>query len=285
VWSEENLCEDLRALGLSEGMHVAVHASMRAIGPTEGGSDTLVRSLRRTLGKSGTLLVPTFTPEFFDPAESEAPPSIEEIEKLRSEIGVFDCEATPASQIAVGVFPEAVRRQPDAHRSDHPVCSFGAVGALAESLTAHVPFHYPLGSDSPIARLHRYKGWAVLIGVGHDANAALHLAEVWADVPYIHNSARVKIGTDRWLTMQGRPGCTDGFSRIEPVLRQARIIHTGQVGNARAQLMRLEEMVSMAVAILQGAGDSLLCDDPNCPTCRVARRYTAESTYVTGHAV
>ena len=88
----------------------------------------------------------------------------------------------------------------------------------------------------------------MLIGVGHEASSAPHLAEVWAGVPQIHRGARVKSGPDQWTTMEGASGCTVGFARMEPILRQARILHYGKVGGAKAQLMRLDAAVSMAVA-------------------------------------
>jgi aminoglycoside 3-N-acetyltransferase len=285
MWSEDRLIEDLRKLGLYEGAHVLAHVSMGAVGPGEEGAATLLNAFRRMLGHTGTLLVPAFTPEFIDPGEGEAAPEADdEIERIRAELGVFDASATPVSDV-VGAFSEAVRQQPDARRSAHPVASYAAIGAPAGVLTERVPFHYPLGSESPVARLHRLKGWVVLIGVGQEANSALHLAEVWADAPYIHRSARVKTGPDQWTVMQGGAGCTAGFPKIVAVLRQARILHTGQVGGAPAQLMRLEETVSMAVAVLRGSADALLCDDPNCRSCRLARKYTAGSTYVAGRAL
>src|SRR5689334_6560923 len=105
MWTEEQLVEGLRGLGLYEGANVVAHVSMRAIGPIEGGAETLPAAFRRVLGAEGTLLVPTFTPQFTDPAESEgAPDSLEEIEQARAAIPVFEPETTPAAQIAVGVF-------------------------------------------------------------------------------------------------------------------------------------------------------------------------------------
>jgi aminoglycoside 3-N-acetyltransferase len=286
MWNEERLVEDLWELGLPEGAHVLGHVSLRAIGPIEGGAETLLRAFRRVLGPTGTLLVPTFTPQFTDPAESEgAPDSAEEVEKLRAAIPVFDAETTPAARLAVGVFPEIARQQPDAHRSSHPVASFTAIGERADFLTADAPFHYPLGTDSPLARLHQVNGWVLLIGVGQEVNSSLHLAEVWANVAYVHRSARVKTGADRWTTMQGSPECSEGFPKIEPLLRQARILRRGYVGNAPAQLMRQRELVSMAVAMLQGSGEALLCDDPLCPWCSAARKFTAESTHLEGHSL
>jgi aminoglycoside N3'-acetyltransferase len=168
-----------------------------------------------------------------------------------------------------------VRQQPDALRSHHPVVSFAAIGANAAFLTENVPFHYPLGSESPLARLNQLDGWVLLIGVGHKVNSSLHLAEVWAEAPYIHRSARLKTAPGRFTTMQGSPECSAGFSKIEKVLRQGRLLREGYVGNAPSQLMRQRQLVSMAVAILRGDPSSLLCDNEACPWCSVARKLTA----------
>src|SRR5579884_2718360 len=180
MWTEDQLVEDLKDLGLPEGASVLAHTSLRAIGPIDGGAETLVRAFRRVLGPDGTLLVPTFTFDSCDPADWRNPPaSMEEVESLRALLPVFDVETTPADAHWMGVFPEIVRQQPDALRSDHPVVSFAAIGPNAAFLTENVPFHYPLGSESPLARLNQLDGWVLLMGVGHTVNRSLHLAEVW----------------------------------------------------------------------------------------------------------
>ena len=176
--TEDQLVEQLRALGIVEGAHVLAHVSLRAIGPIHGGPAALIAAFRRVLGDTGTLLVPTFTPAFFDLTESDlAIQQNTSQEPRRAGVGVFDPYATPASADAVGPFPELVRTQQDARRSGHPVVSYAAFGGLAEALTEHVPFHYPLGSESPVARLHRLKGWCLLIGSGHEENSALEYGQ------------------------------------------------------------------------------------------------------------
>jgi aminoglycoside 3-N-acetyltransferase len=286
MWTEAQLIEDLRNLGLSEGADVLVHASLRAIGPIDGGAETLAKAFQQVLGPTGTLMVPAFTPNLGDPAEWRSPPETpEELERLRSAAPVFDAETTPIDTPSIGIFAEIVRRLPDSQRSHHPVVSFAATGANAVFLTQNAPFHYPLGTESPLARLHQLNGWILLIGVGQEVNSSLHLAEIWADVPYIHRSATVKTGPDRWSAMQGSPECSEGFGKIESLLRQARLMRRGYIGNAPSQLMRQREVVSMAVALLKGAGDTLLCNDLNCPWCRVARKYTAETTHIEGQSV
>jgi aminoglycoside 3-N-acetyltransferase len=277
MWTEAKLVADLQELGLREGLAVLAHTSLRAIGPIEGGAETLLRALRHALGETGTLLVPTFTAAHRDPAErSDLTEPSEELERLRANIPLFDTETTPADTETLGVFPEIVRQQPDACRSHHPGLSFTAVGAHAEFLTRDTPFHYPLGSDSPLARLHQLNGSILLLGVDHTVNSALHLAEIWADVPYIHRAATLKTGPDTWTTMWGSPECSRGFHKIEPLLRHSRILHEGSLGNARAHLMTQQQLVSMGMALLQGERSFLLCDDPMCRACALARKLNAD---------
>ena len=276
MWTQAQLVKDLRELGLGAGAAVLAHTSLRAIGPIEGGAQTLVAAFREVLGPEGTLLVPTFTFDHSDPAGWREPPQTQaELEKRRAQIPVFDPETTPADTRRMGMFPEIVRQQPDAFRSNHPALSFAAIGANAEFLTRDAPFHYPLGSHSPLARLHQINGDVVLIGVGQKVNTSLHLAECWASAPYIHRRTTLKTGPGQWTRMEGSPECSKGFVKIEPLLRQSRLLKLGSVGGAESRRMRQGQAVSMAVAMLQGNGAALLCDDPACPWCTVARKFTA----------
>lgn len=273
MWTEERLAGDLRELGLREGASVLVHLSMDAIGPIEGGEETLLRAFRSVLGETGTLLVPTFSYTSVDPADWETPPAAsEDLERMRGLIEPFDLQETPADPEKTSLFSETVRRQPDALRSDHPLVSFSAIGANAEFLTRHVPFHYPLGSESPLARLHQLDGLVLLIGVKHRDNSSLHMAEVWAEVPYVHRARSLKSGPGAWSVMKGSPECSEGFDRIESLLHQSRILRRGYVGNAPTQVMRQRAMVSMGVAMLQGDATSLLCSRPDCRWCTLARK-------------
>src|SRR5438874_1021890 len=131
MWTEQQLIEDLRELGLDHGATVLVHASLQAIGSMEGGAATLAKAFQEVLGPEGTLMVPAFTPRVSDPAEWRTPPETpEELERFRAETPVFDPQTTPVDA-SLGVFAETVRRLPGAYRSHHPIASFAASGANA----------------------------------------------------------------------------------------------------------------------------------------------------------
>jgi len=274
MWSKERIQEDLRDLRIREGDALIVHASLRAVGKVEGGADTVIDALLEVVGPEGTILTPTFNYARLDPAGwAEPPQDPHELERLRAEAPVSD----EVSVEPVGILAERLRLRPDAHRSRHPLLSFAAVGRNAAFLTDSAPFHYPLGTNSPLARLHQLNGGILLLGVSHAANSALHLAEIWADAPYARRATRVKTGAETWEEMEGSPECSAGFTKIEPVLRQARLLREGYVGNAPSQFMRIQQVVSMALAMLRGDPEALLCENPYCRWCAHARRFTAPS--------
>lgn len=241
MWKRERLVSDLQAMRVREGDSLIVHASLRAIGRMEEGADTFLDALLEAVGAQGTVLIPAFRLERDRESDFPAP---------------------------------CLLQREGAVSSRHPLLPFAALGANAAFLTAGAPFHYPLGTNSPLARLHQLNGGALLIGVGYAAHAALHLAENWADAPYARRRRLVRVEEDAWQEMEGSPECSAGFGKIEPVLRQARLLREGYVGNAPAQYMRLQQAVSMAREMLCGNPESLLCDAPDCEPCTQARRFT-----------
>lgn len=279
MWTQQQLAQDLVDIGLPSGSVVLVHAAISAIGPIDGGPETLIAALQETLGPAGTLLVPTFALAGKDRAASgdSMPSSAASRESLERE-ALPPLEQAPlfAPSYWTNEFAEAMRRHPSAVHSEHPAFSFAALGAEAEALVASAPFHYPLGSDGPLARLHQRNGWILLIGLGHTQNISLHLAEIWANVPYVHRTLPVVTATGAEVAMLGSPECSAGFPKIEPVLRQSRILRRGYIGNAESQLMRQQQTVSMAIAMLQGSPSALLCEDENCRACNLARRMSKD---------
>jgi aminoglycoside 3-N-acetyltransferase len=277
MWSVEQITGDMRDLGVPAGASLLVHCSMRSIGELAGGADGLIGAMLAVVGSEGTIMVPTFSRLFSDPTEWENPPeSTSAIERIRSQPSHFDLHTSPSDQPRMGILAEVLRRHQNAMRSNHPTYSFAALGAQAESLTMNAPFNHPLGSDSPLARLHNVDGWVLLLGVGQEVNSSIHLAEVWADAPYTNSRlSRIKTGANTYCTMRGNPGCSDGFVKIELVLRQGRLMRRGYIGNAVCYLMRQRELVSMAMAMIRGNAESLLCDRSSCRDCSLARTFTA----------
>ena len=90
------MVDDLRELGLRDGDTVLVHSSLSALGWVCGDAQAVVDGLRRTVTESGTVVVPTHTGQYTDPAVWSNPPVPDDwIGTIRDERPPFRPESTP----------------------------------------------------------------------------------------------------------------------------------------------------------------------------------------------
>ena len=240
----------LRALGVEPGV-LLVHASFRAVRPVEGGPLGLIDALREALGPAGTLVMPSWT------GEDEQP---------------FDRLATPASP-DLGIVADHFWRQAGVLRSDHNF-AFAAAGPDAVHIVSDplpLPPHLPA---SPVGRVHQLDGQVLLLGVGHDADTTIHLAELLAGVPY-------RVPKHCTVLQDGRPiridygendHCCARFALVDDWLRSRNLQREGPVGHAHARLARSRDIVTVVREAL--ARDPLLFLHPpgtGCAECDEAR--------------
>ena len=250
---EGELVAQLHALGLARGAIVVVHSSYKAVGPVDGGPRALIAALRAALGPDGTLVMPSMSDD---------------------DDHVFDPRATACR--TMGIVPDTFWRLDGVARSDHPA-AFAAVGPFAAVVTAPHPLAPPHGIDSPVGRACALGGDVLLLGVGHDANTTLHLAEALAAVPYrAQKYCTVLVdGAPARVTYEETDHCCQGFARADAWLRAAGLLREGSVGHAPARLMRASDLVRLAVAELRR--DPLVflhAADAGCDECAAARAST-----------
>lgn len=268
-------------LGVRSGCTLLVFSHIKSGPDAETKALEVLETLRDVIGPQGTILAPTFTLTAIAMQEDPLVPLplwlASYYKASPREPAIFRVRHTPADVQVVGYLPELLRNLPGAKRSNHPVYSFTAWGPYAKLLTQSSPFHFPLGSNSPLARLYSLNGELLLMNVDHEVNSLLHLAEVWAEAPYIQRSLHIKVGENRWRNIRGVPTCSRGFNKIAPILHQARLVHYTKVEDITLQRMNVRALVSMAVTLLRGAPDALLCNEPDCPWCQNARKWTQPS--------
>ncbi|HEY0581157.1 MAG TPA: AAC(3)-IV family aminoglycoside N-acetyltransferase [Chloroflexota bacterium] len=250
--SRAAVVEQLGALGVQRGGVLLVHTSFRAVRPMAGGPAGLIDALREALGSAGTLVMPSWTGDAdqpFDPAETAAAGDL-------------------------GVVADTFWRLPGVLRSPHQE-AFAAAGPRAAQIVLSdslpLPPHIPA---SPVGRVYTADGQVLLLGVGHDANTTLHLAELMAGVPYGVPRSCTVIQDGQPVRREYRENdhCCQRFALADGWLRTRDLQAEGRVGHAGARLMRSRDLV--ALALQQLARDPLLFlhgPDEGCDECDEAR--------------
>ena len=245
------LIGQLRTLGVEPGGVLLVHTSYRAVRPVEGGPLGLIDALRAALGPAGTLVMPSWSDDDtpFDPARSPAAADL-------------------------GAVAETFRRLPGVRRSDHPF-AFAAVGPQAEAVLADplpLPPHIPA---SPVGRVHSLDGQVLLLGVNHDADTTLHLAEVVSGVPYgiPRHCTVLRDGALVRIDYLENDHCCERFTLADEWLRAAGLQREGRVGNAPARLTRSRDIVALASAHLAADPLLFLHEAGRCQECDRARAH------------
>jgi aminoglycoside 3-N-acetyltransferase len=221
------LLRQLSSLGVEAGGVLLVHAAFSKVAPVKGGPAALIEALRTATGAEGTLVMPSMADDDdtpFDPGRSS-------------------CRA-------LGVLADTFWRMPGVLRSHSPH-AFAACGPEAPRITLPHPVDIPHGLDSPPGRAYRLDAQVLLLGVGHDANTTIHVAESIAGVRY-------RLPKYATVMENGRPKryeygetdhCCERFGLLDEWLgpKQRR----GIVGGAEARLARSRDIVDAALERLR----------------------------------
>ena len=236
----------LRAIGVETGQTVLVHSSMRRLGWVCGGAEAVVLALLEAVGQRGTVAVPTHSGGHSDPENWRAPavpPSW--WEEIRATMPAFDSRLTPTRKM--GAVVECMRHVPGFVRSYHPAFSIGAVGPNSELITGTHELGMGMGEGSPLARLYDIDARVVLLGVGHENNTSLHLAEYRTAQPTRPRrtfSAPVLLdGARQWVSYDDIDHDDDDFPTIGAAFAQTGAEVEGPAGAGVARQMSQRAVV------------------------------------------
>jgi aminoglycoside 3-N-acetyltransferase len=223
------LIEQLRELGVQPSGVLVVHTAFSKVGPVEGGPLGLIAALREALGPGGTLVMPSMTDDDDHP---------------------FDPKVTPCR--GMGVVADTFWRLDGVLRADSPH-AFAAAGPHAPAITADQPVEIPHGYNSPVGRVYALGGQILLLGVGHDANTTVHLAEGLAGVRYRKpaHATVLRDGAPIRLDYGEIDHCCARFALVDGWLESEGLQRRGTVGHGEARLANSRDIVDVVTRHLR----------------------------------
>ncbi len=252
--TKQDIVEGLHRSGLKSGDHLIAHGSLKSFGFVVGGAETVVQAILEVIGKEGTLMAPAQTWKNLDPETGvhwDVPKS--QWQMIRDEWPAFDKAVTPS--IGMGKIAESIRIWPESKRSNHPARSFAAVGAKAEYLTENHDLSNIFGQDSPLHRLYLIGGKILLLGVFHDKNTSIHLAETRAEFTgkrFTTESSAVEVdGERRWISYETQDVDDCDFVQLGESYEKDRKVAPVVIGNAEVRCIDQVDFVDYAVSWLE----------------------------------
>ncbi len=238
MYTRHDIMRDMEHLGILPSDTVMVHASLKSIGATENGADTVLDAFCAYLN-SGLLVMPGHTWSYID----EQNPEFNETE----------------SPICVGVMPEVFRKRNGVHRSLHPTHSLLAYGQDAEQfVSGEEKFDTPCAPDSCYGKLEKQDGKLLLIGVDFMKCTLVHCIEEVANVPGrltdTWEQLRVKKANGEVISVPSRRhhnSNSDYFEKLEPVLEYRSVLTRGKIGDANAIVCKVRDLFRITLELLE----------------------------------
>lgn len=233
----EQLRTQLIELGVNKCNALMLHASLRKMGPIQGGAEALFDLLEDLMPKESAIVMPLG-------AEPGAP---------------FDANTTPAEK-EIGALAEIFRCRTGTQVNDHVAGRFAASGKLASMLLNPTPLNDYLGPGSLLDRFTQINGSVLRIGVDLDTVTLTHYAEYLANIPNKKRVTRIyrhaRLGTQFIESLDDSEGIVvwdkgDYFSQILVDYLGAGRAKLGVVGNAVAERLNAGDFVSYAVDWLE----------------------------------
>ncbi|NLV92594.1 MAG: AAC(3) family N-acetyltransferase [Firmicutes bacterium] len=252
MYTKEQLINHISQLGIKSQDTLLIHSSMKAIGPVEGGADTVLDAFIDYM-QDGLLVFPTHT-----------------WKQINSEYNVFDVANEPS---CVGILTELFRKRPGVIRSWHPTHSVAALGKDAEQYVAgEEKWDTPCPRQGCWGKLYDRRAKILFIGCDLTRNTIIHGVEEWNNIPnrLTAEPRPLKILTpagtllDRPLYRHYNPitDVSSNYGKLEAPLVSKGIARIGRFGDARTILCDVVPMVDLTSSFLRRNPDLFLDDRP-----------------------
>lgn len=205
-YTQTQLVEGFKALGVSPGQVVMLHASVKSVGHVMGGPNVILQALLEALTPTGTVMMYAGWQDIPD-LVGELSPEVRQV--YYEHHPAFD-PATARSLRENSVLVEFLRTWPGTQRSANPEASMVALGTHAIQLTENHLLNYGYGIGSPLEKLVRLSGRVLMLGAPLYTITLLHYAEYCAKLrhkkiihyqcPVLQHGQKIWLGIEDYAT-------------------------------------------------------------------------------------
>lgn len=253
MYTKIDLLHDIESLEIDPKGTLLIHSSMKAIGPVEGGADTVLDAWSEYM-RDGLLIFPTHT-----------------WRQIGKETLTFDSRSLPS---CVGILPELFRHRPGVVRSLHPTHSVAALGKGAITYTA--------GEETRVTPCPREGCWGKLLDLDAEilflgctlrSNTFLHGVEEWEEIPDRLDSKTQSItiigpNGETYHVEMHRHNClacddvSENYIKMEPVFLKHGAIRYGRFGDAKCVVGNARKMRELTVEMLHRDPNLFITPNP-----------------------
>lgn len=258
ILTKEDIVKGLRASGVKEGQYLFVHTSLSSFGHVIGGAETIISALIEVVGEEGTIMMPGQTWRNLDPSIGvhwEVPE--EHWQLIRDNHPAYNKAITPV--VGMGAVAALFANWPGVERSDHPARSVCAYGKYAKHLTEGHDLSNIFGQGSPVDKLYQLDGYVLLLGVFHNKNTSIHLAETKADFTskkFTKESSAIMVnGVRKWVTYETQEVEDEDFEALGQAYEKEVNLKVTKIGKCDVRLFKQKPFVDYAVKWLEANRD------------------------------
>ena len=245
MFTQKELINDIRALGIKDDDLLTVHTSLKAIGEIDGqgksGAETVIEALRSCVS-DGILMIPAHTYQNI----REVP--IFDIRRTMPCIGTMPCVAV---EMANKAFDEGDRTCVRSMQVSHSVVAFGKNAYDFVECDRHVNTRTPMAGC--YGKLYYDGGKILLLGVDLSRNTYIHAIDEHIDATVYGATAVTVTDYDgqSWvqeeLLTKGPAAAT--FVRYKDALDAAGAVRYGKIGNAESMVIDARKCFDVVMEI------------------------------------
>jgi aminoglycoside 3-N-acetyltransferase len=240
--SKEGVSAIFKKCGVSKGDSIFLHCDALVTLGLQGSDvnermSVLFDGILELIGKSGTLIIPTFT---YSATKGE----------------IFDVDE---SQSVVGLLTEYFRKLPGVCRSLNPIFSVASIGAMAETFK-NSSFDDCFGKKSSFALIHKMNTWIFTLGCSFDRITFIHYIDQAEQVDFryfksfpavIVNKKETKNITIRYLVRDINRETDVKLDKLKVRLNAKNLLKSEEIGRAELTGVKSKDFYKVAVEMIR----------------------------------